>query len=109
MSTPDGVSTPLASVIIPHWNGREHLDDCLNALRRPTVADHEVILVDNGSSGGSQAYVREAVPEVRLIELGENRGFTGACNAGYAAARGEFICLLLIDAVADPDWLAELV
>ena len=101
------MSAPLASVIIPHWNGRQHLDDCLNALRRQTLADHEVILVDNGSSDGSQAYVRQAFPEVRLIELGENRGFTGACNAGYAAARGEFICLLNNDTEADPHWLAE--
>lgn len=103
------MSSPLASVIIPHWNGRQHLDECLNALRRQTLADHEVILVDNGSSDGSQAYVREAFPEVRLIELGENRGFTGACNAGYAAARGEFICLLNNDTEADSRWLAEIV
>lgn len=103
------MSAPIASVIIPHWNGRQHLDDCLNALRRQTLAAHEVILVDNGSSDGSQAYVRQAFPEVRLIELSENRGFTGACNAGYKAARGEFICLLNNDTEANPHWLAEVI
>ncbi len=100
---------PRVSVIIPHWNGRHHLDDCLPSLRRQTFAAHEVILVDNGSTDGSQAYVRETYPEVRLIELGENRGFTGACNAGYAAGQGEIICLLNNDTEADPDWLAVLV
>lgn len=100
---------PRASVIIPHWNGRPHLDDCLTSLRKQTLTDHEVILVDNGSSDGSQAYVRSAFPEVRLLELGENRGFTGACNAGYAAAKGEFICLLNNDTEADARWLEVLV
>jgi GT2 family glycosyltransferase len=100
---------PRVSVIIPHWNGRHHLDDCLSALRGQTLADHEVILVDNGSTDGSQGYVREAFPEVRLIELGRNRGFTGACNAGYAAARGEFVCLLNNDTEADPRWLEVIV
>ncbi|HNS38707.1 MAG TPA: glycosyltransferase family A protein, partial [Promineifilum sp.] len=41
---------PRASVIIPHWNGVQHLEVCLNALRRQTFTDHEVILVDNGST-----------------------------------------------------------
>ncbi|WP_374685613.1 glycosyltransferase family 2 protein [Promineifilum sp.] len=102
-------AAPRVSVIIPHWNGRHHLDDCLTALRRQTWADHEVILADNGSTDGSQAYVREAFPEVRLLELGENRGFTGACNAGYAASRGEIVCLLNNDTEADPGWLTAVV
>jgi GT2 family glycosyltransferase len=102
-------AAPRVSVVIPHWNGRHHLDDCLNALRRQTLADHEVILVDNGSTDGSPAIVRDAFPEVRLLELGENRGFTGACNAGYAVSRGEFVCLLNNDTEADPGWLAAVV
>ncbi|MFQ5399562.1 MAG: glycosyltransferase family 2 protein [Anaerolineae bacterium] len=97
---------PTASIIIPHWNGRHHLDDCLNALRRQTFPDFEVILVDNGSTDGSQAHVRDHFPEVRLVELGENRGFTGACNTGYAVAQGEIVCLLNNDTEADIGWLA---
>ncbi|RMG95586.1 MAG: glycosyltransferase family 2 protein [Chloroflexi bacterium] len=100
---------PLVSVIIPHWNGRHHLDDCLNALRRQTFRDFEIILVDNGSTDGSQAYIREQFPEVRLVELGENRGFTGACNAGYAVAQGELIVLLNNDTEAAPNWLTAVV
>ncbi|MBW7958710.1 MAG: glycosyltransferase family 2 protein [Anaerolineae bacterium] len=100
---------PRASVIIPHWNGVQHLEVCLNALRRQTFTDHEVILVDNGSTDGSQEYVRKAFPEVRLIELSENRGFTGACNAGYDMSRGEFVCLLNNDTEADPGWLGAII
>ena len=101
--------TPLASIIIPHLNGKQHLDDCLNALRAQSRQDFEIILVDNGSSDGSQAYVRAHFPEVRLLELGANQGFTGACNAGYAAARGELIILLNNDTAVDPNWLAAIV
>jgi GT2 family glycosyltransferase len=78
-------------------------------LRQQTCRDFEIILVDNGSNDGSQAYVRAHYPEVALVELGRNRGFTGACNAGWAAARGEFIILLNNDTAAAPDWLAEIV
>lgn len=100
---------PKASIIIPHLNGRHHLDDCLTSLRRQTFTDFEVILVDNGSSDGSQATVRDHFPEVRLIELGRNHGFTGACNAGYAASHGEIVILLNNDTAAEPQWLSEII
>ena len=99
---------PAASIIIPHFNGREHLAVCLGALRRQTITDFEVLLVDNGSTDGSQATVRADFPDVRLIELGRNTGFTGACNAGRQAARGEIIILLNNDTEVAPDWLAQI-
>ena len=98
---------PTISIIIPHLNGRHHLDDCLQSLRRQTWRDFEALLVDNGSTDGTQAYVAENYPEVRLVQLPENRGFTGACNAGWQAAQGEIIILLNNDTEADPRWLAE--
>lgn len=101
--------TPKASIIIPNWNGRQHLEVCLTALRRQTYTDFETILVDNASTDGSQEYVRRNFPEVRLLEMDENIGFTGACNAGYEAAKGEVIILLNNDTEADPDWLSELI
>jgi GT2 family glycosyltransferase len=100
--------SPKASIIIPHWNGLQHLEVCLNALRSQRYTDFETILVDNASTDGSQEYVRQTFPEVYLLELDENIGFTGACNAGYETAKGEFIILLNNDTEADPDWLAEL-
>jgi GT2 family glycosyltransferase len=100
---------PYVSVIIPHWNGRPHLDDCLEALRGQQYTDYEVILVDNGSQDGSQDYIRTHYPEVCLLELGENRGFTGACIAGFSIARGEIICLLNNDTEANPNWLSAIV
>ncbi|MCP4358879.1 MAG: glycosyltransferase family 2 protein [Chloroflexi bacterium] len=102
------MSLPAASIIIPHFNGRRHLDDCLQSLRQQTWQDFEILLVDNGSTDGSQTYLRENFSDVELIELEENRGFTGACNAGWEAAQGEIIILLNNDTAVTPNWLAEI-
>lgn len=101
--------SPVASVIIPHYNGRQHLQVCLDALQRQTFGEFEIILVDNGSTDGSQNFIRQQYPQVRLVELGENLGFTGACNAGYKLARGDIIVLLNNDTEADPKWLSSIV
>lgn len=98
------MSDALFSVIIPHWNGKHFLQPCLDALAAQAHPHLEVILVDNASSDGSQAFVREHYPHVTLIELPENRGFTGACNAGMARATGAFVALLNNDTEAHPDW-----
>ena len=92
------------SVVIPNWNGKRFLAACLNSLRYQTVDDIEVILVDNASADGSQDFVRAEYPEVRLIELEENRGFTGACNIGMDAATGAYIALLNNDTEVKRDW-----
>ncbi len=99
---------PAASIIIPHLNGRSHLHDCFTSLFQQTCQDFEVLLIDNGSTDGSQVYVRDSFPSVRLIELGENKGFTGACNAGWLAAQGEIIILLNNDTAVSLTWLAEI-
>ncbi len=96
------------SIIIPHWNGRHHLEDCLTALQAQTNPDFEVILVDNGSTDGSQDYVKQNFPWVRLVELGRNTGFTGACIAGYEVAQGALVVLLNNDTAVSPTWLAEM-
>lgn len=102
-------SLPLFSVVIPNWNGARFLPTCLDALAAQTYPNIEVIVVDNASTDGSQALLRECYPHVRLVQLSTNRGFTGACNAGIAAARGAFIALLNNDTEADPNWAAAVI
>ena len=94
----------LLSVIIPNWNGMAYLPACLAALAAQDYAPLEIIVVDNASADGSVAYLRAQHPGVRLLEFAENRGFTGACNAGLRAARGEFLALLNNDTEAAPGW-----
>lgn len=99
----------LITVIIPNWNGVEHLETCLSALGRQTLDDFEVIVMDNASSDDSVSFIRREHPWVDVIELPENRGFAPACNVGIREAYGEFIVLLNNDTEADPGWLTGIV
>jgi GT2 family glycosyltransferase len=101
--------TPRVSVVIPTWNGRELLEICLPSLERQTFRDFETIAVDGGSTDGSVEWLRAEYPDVRVVELEENRGFAAAVNRGIEAARGEVIVLLNNDTEAEPDWLEALV
>lgn len=98
----------LVSVIIPNWNGAAHLPVCLDALRRQTYSPFEVIVADNASADNSLVLLASRYPEVRVVALPRNDGFTGACNAGFRAARGDIQVLLNNDTEAEPDWLSEL-
>ena len=99
---------PTISVIILNWNGQHFLQDCLCAMRHQTFRDFETILVDNGSTDGSVEYVRTQFPEVRLLALADNLGFTGGNIAGYAQASGTLIALLNNDTEAHSGWLEEI-
>ncbi len=100
---------PPTSIIIPNWNGAQHLPTCLDSLRRQTYPSFEVIVVDNGSSDGSLELVERDYAEVRVVALPQNRGFAGGVNAGIREAEGEIIAVFNNDAEADPRWLEELV
>ncbi len=85
---------PLASVVIPNWNGARHLPVCLEALRRQTYPHLEILLVDNGSADGSLELLARDYPEVRVLALGRNLGLTGGNNAGFRAAQGQVLVSL---------------
>jgi GT2 family glycosyltransferase len=71
-----------------------------------------IIVVDNASSDGSIRHIEKKYPEVSLIKLRKNRGFAGGVNAGikHAIEQGsEYIALLNNDAVADKNWIKNLV
>jgi GT2 family glycosyltransferase len=96
------------SIIVVNWNGQRFLAECLGALSRQTYADREIILVDNGSADSSVSYVREKFPDVKIIELRENTGFTGGNAVGLQAADGDFVALVNNDTRADDRWLENI-
>ena len=99
---------PEISIVIVTWNGRQHLDTCLSSVAAQRDVRAETIVVDNGSTDGTAEYVRSQFPWVRLVPLGENRGFAGGNNTGVREARGRLIALLNNDTAADPGWLRAL-
>lgn len=99
-----------ASIVIPNWNGRDLLAKYLPSVVA-SIAHHpgsEVIVVDNGSTDGSAAFVEEHFPEVRLLALQENLGFGGGSNAGFRAASNGIVVLLNSDMRVEPDFLQPL-
>ncbi len=91
------------TVVVVTFNGLPWLERCLESVR-----GHETIVVDNGSSDGTVAFVRERFPDVRLIEQA-NRGMGGGNNAGMLAAGGDWFFLLNSDAWVLDDGLERLV
>ena len=112
MLHPTRPTEPLISVIVLNWNGLTFLDECFESLARQTWPNKEFILVDNGSTDGSRdllVFWARRLPNAQTILLPTNTGFCKGNNIGFASARGEWIALLNSDAVAEPDWLKELV
>ncbi len=96
------------SVIIVNWNGKQHLEECLDSLSKQTFKAFESILVDNGSSDGSVEFIEKNFPAVKIVKLDKNEGFCRGNNIGLQHARGEYIALLNNDTLLDIHWLEEL-
>jgi GT2 family glycosyltransferase len=99
-------------VVVLAWNGREDTIACLRSLLKATYPEVSVIVVDNGSTDGGPDAVEAEFPDVRVLRLGENRGFAGGVNAGLAealSAGADFALLLNNDAEVDPGFLEPLV
>jgi GT2 family glycosyltransferase len=103
------VSLPAVSVIVPNWNGRHLLADCLSAMGAQTWQDYEIIVVDNGSTDGSAPWLQEHYPSVRVIANLENLGFPAAVNQGIRASDAPYVATLNNDVQVEPGWLAALV
>ena len=101
--------SPRVTVVVPNWNGERFLLTCLGSLRRQSFEDFETVLVDNGSTDGSVAFASCNFPEVRVLPLPENRGFSAAVNAGIRSSGAEYVALLNNDTETDPRWLEVLV
>ncbi|HEX5593351.1 MAG TPA: glycosyltransferase family 2 protein [Solirubrobacterales bacterium] len=87
------------AVVIPSWNSLALLPRCLESLRDQGL-ELEVLVVDNGSSDGTVAYLeREGVPH---LALPENVGFARAMNLGVARVRAEAVLALNADTVVEP-------
>ena len=96
------------SVIIPNFNGKRFLKDCLDSVLAQDYGDFEVILVDNGSKDGSVMWMKENYPEVRTIALQENTGFCGGVNTGIKASDSEYVFLLNNDTIVQPGAISAL-
>lgn len=100
----------MISVIVPVYNVETYLEECLDSIQNQTYTDFEVLLVNDGSTDGSQAICERYCKENRRFHLlnQENQGLSAARNTGVAASRGEFIVFVDSDDMILANYLETL-
>ena len=104
-------SLGLTSIVMLTWNQLAFTRLCLESVFSHTPEPFELILVDNGSTDGTVAYLEKLAAEhanVKLILNATNRGYAGGNNQGLALANGDTIVLLNNDTVVSRGWLSGL-
>lgn len=94
------------SIIIPTFNGKDLLKDCIYSIKLHTKEPYEIIVVDNGSSDGTVDICRQE--GITFISLASNVGFPAACNKGLKIATGDTILLLNNDVIVTRNWLQNM-
>lgn len=95
---------PIVSVIMPCWNRERFIGDAIRSVLAQTLADFELVVVDDGSTDGTREVVASfSDPRLRCHHC-NHRGISAAMNTGLAAARGRYIARLDSDDV----WLPEM-
>src|SRR5438093_1271949 len=102
----------MVCIVIPNYNGIEHLKTCLESLRSQTYKEFKIILVDNNSSDESIEFVQEHYPGIEIIQLSYNSGFAKAVNIGIQYSlenyNSDFVTLLNNDTECNENFLVEL-
>lgn len=103
---------PKVSIIVLNWNRLIDTRECLQSLQEVTYENKEIIVVDNGSSDGSQEYMRQNYHDIILLENTENLGFAEGNNKGIQIALkngADYIFLLNNDTIIDKDAIQNLI
>ncbi|MCC7177003.1 MAG: glycosyltransferase family 2 protein [Acidobacteria bacterium] len=98
------------SVVIVTRSNRKYLEPCLASLIGPPFRHtYDVVIVDNGSTDGTQDWLKATYPVVALIDNGANVGLSRACNQGIAASTGRYVLLLNDDTLVTAEALDGMV
>lgn len=99
------------SIIIANYNTAHYLNACINSIKEtsPAWLRYEIIVVDNDSTDGSAALVRDAHRDVVLIANDRNAGFSAANNRGVRASQGPLLLFLNPDTVVHPHTLGTMI
>lgn len=95
------------TVVVVTFRGAQWLPECLTSLARQSLP-HRLLVIDNASTDGTGQLLRDRLEPEEVVRLPANAGFAGGVAAALPLVRTRFVALLNDDAVAAPDWLAEL-
>ncbi len=99
-------------IIILNWNGWHDTLECVASCKKLSYPDFRIIIVDNGSTDGSEEKLRNSLKDTEVIQTSKNLGFAGGNNIGIKYAlehAADYIWLLNNDTVVEPETLGELV
>ncbi len=102
---PADLDWPSISVVVCTYNGKRTIRDCMEGLKRVDYPNFEVIVVNDGSTDGTEVIAKEY--GFRVISI-PNGGLSNARNVGMRASKGEIVAYIDDDAVPDPQWLTYL-
>lgn len=97
------------TIVIPNNNGKHFMEPCLSSLSEQTYKNFHILVVDNASSDGSIEYMEENYPDIELIKLQKNFGFSKAVNIGIQHSRTPYVILLNNDTTVDTRYVEEMV
>jgi GT2 family glycosyltransferase len=100
-------NTPEVTVIIPNYNGKTLLENCIRTLEQQTCSDFKLLVIDNGSTDGS-VNVASQLPDFEMVSLPTNTGFCGAVNEGIRRTKTPYFILLNNDTEAEPEFVEAL-
>lgn len=95
------------TIIIPNYNGKQLLDNCIRTLERQSEPDFHLLIVDNGSTDGSGELTSDVL-DMEWIFLTENTGFCGAVNVGIAHTKTPYFLLLNNDTEVEEHFVEEM-
>jgi GT2 family glycosyltransferase len=103
---------PKVLLIILNWNGKSDTLECLESVKAIDYPNFQTVIVDNGSTDGSEEAIRVAFPDIAFIQTGENLGYAEGNNVGMRFAMeqaAEYLFVLNNDTTVDPNILTALV
>ena len=95
---------PKVAIVILNYNGQGVLEKFLPSVIQHSQG-HEIIVADNASTDTSVAFLKQNYPNIRLIQLSHNGGFTGGYNEALKQVQATYYVLLNSDIDVTPDWI----
>ena len=100
---------PLISIIVPCYNTKDYMEQCLDSLIHQSYKNLEIILVNDGSTDDTDAKIQPYLSDDRIrYIIQENKGLSGARNTGLDIMKGEYVCFVDSDDFLHKDYVKTL-
>lgn len=97
------------SVIVFNYNGMGFVDKCIEAILNQSYQDFDLFMLDNGSTDGSDKYIKSKYPRVKIIKMDENCGIAKASDVAFSQMKTPYIISIHNDVFLSHNWIKEMV